>query len=108
MVLEIYKKKYEVLRSYYPAEGEFGLELPVLLHGTLMAFKTTGWPQVWYVGWLKVNPNNLALHFVSTEDIDYRLKDPIFYRELWVLNKMVGFGTYLELHVLKQDKEVVL
>ncbi len=108
MELEIYKNKYEVLRSYHVKDGEMGFELPVLLNGTMIAFRTAAWPSVWYVGYLKVHPRRMTVHFVREEDVKVKLTDPVFYKELWLLNDMSGFGTYKELHILKQYKEVII
>lgn len=108
MELTIGKQKYDVLRSYFPLEGEIGFEFPVLLHGTRVALRASFYPSVWYVGFIKVDPISLSVHFISEDDLIYKSSSPDFYQRLWYINKLDTFGTLVELHILKQDKEVII
>jgi hypothetical protein len=104
MELEIYKERFEVLRSYYPEDGKVDFEFPVLLHGTKIAFKSRSWPNNWNVGWIKVHPNMLTIHWVSTVNYIFIDDSPDYYRYLWMLNLIDQFGTLIELHILKSPE----
>lgn len=108
MELKIRKNSYNVLRSYFPPEGQNSFEFPVLLHGTKIALRASFYPSVWYVGFIKVDPISLSVHFISEEDLQYKETNPDFYQRLWYINQLKNFGTLVELHILKQEEEILL